>query len=80
MSDTIVPLILDFLQWIAAEPRSYPEVMDIWRTSCPRLTVWEDAVDGGLIARRRVDGSLLVEVTPAGYALLARSGRLEVIK
>ena len=78
MSDTLVPLILDFLEWIAAEPRSYAEVMDAWRTSCPRLTVWEDAVDGGLIARRRIGGTLLVEVTPAGHALLTHSGRASV--
>ena len=43
MADTLTPLILDFLEWVAARPRPYAEVMDAWRTSCPRLTVWEDA-------------------------------------
>ena len=52
MSDTLAPLILDFLEWIAARPRPYSEVMDAWRTSCPRFTVWEDVVDQGFVIRR----------------------------
>ena len=39
------PLILDFLEWIANKPRPYREVMAAWRTSCPKLTVWEDSID-----------------------------------
>jgi hypothetical protein len=75
-SDITAPLILDFLEWLAATPRPYAEVMDFWRTSCPRLTVWEDAVDGGYVARRR-EGRLeaVVEVTPLGHALLKETRR-----
>ena len=40
MSETLTPLIRDFLTWIDAEPRAYADVMDVWRTSCPRLSVW----------------------------------------
>ncbi|HEY3888869.1 MAG TPA: hypothetical protein VGL73_09870 [Caulobacteraceae bacterium] len=70
------PLILDFLQWLAAEPRPYAEVMDGWRTSCPRLSIWEDAVDGGYVVRRR-DGRLeaVVEVTPLGHQFLGEARR-----
>jgi len=52
-------------------------VMEAWRTSCPRLTIWEDAVDRGLVGRES-DGNLgpLVTVTPQGLALLRREGRL----
>jgi hypothetical protein len=71
VSATPEPLILDLVQSIAAGPRSYADVMEAWRTSCPRLTVWEDAVDRGLVARA---GSL-VEITAAGRALLTRAGR-----
>lgn len=68
-------LILDLVVWIAAKPRPYAEVMEAWRTSCPRLTVWEDAVDQGLVRRdERADG--LVSVTAAGLALLDAAGRL----
>lgn len=72
MTDTLTPLILDFLEWTDAQPRSYAEAMDIWRTSCPRLTVWEDAVDRGwVIPRRGADRELHVELTPAGRSFLA---------
>ncbi len=51
-------------------PRPYAEVIEAWRTSCPRLTVWEDATDAGLIICTTTDGELLVQATPAGRALL----------
>lgn len=71
MSDTIAPLIRDLVEWIASSPRPYAEVMDVWRTSCPRLTVWEDAVDQGLVEKHLVDGSgVMVTVTDRGRALL----------
>ena len=44
MSDETDALILDLVEWVAAQPRAYSDVMDAWRTSCPRLPVWEDAV------------------------------------
>jgi hypothetical protein len=76
-SDVTTPLILDFLRWLAAEPRTYAEVMDAWRTSCPRLTVWEDALDGGYVKRRCTGpGPALVEVTPHGLRLLAAEDRV----
>jgi hypothetical protein len=76
MSDVLAPLTLDFLAWLAAEPRDYMDVMDAWRTSCPRLTVWEDAIDAGLINRVHEAGApLRIELTPAGRALLASRPR-----
>jgi hypothetical protein len=76
-TDTLAPLILDFLEWIAVEPRAYSEVMDAWRTSCPRLTVWEDAVDRGFVVRRPVPGAeSRVTLTPLGRRFLDGSGRL----
>ena len=76
MSETLGPLILDFLEYLEAHPRPYAEVMDAWRTSCPRLTVWEDAVDRGFIARHRSEGELLVALTPAGQNFLRQRGRM----
>jgi len=43
-------LTIQLLSWIASRPRSYGETMDAWRTSCPRMPVWEDAVSDGLVA------------------------------
>lgn len=68
-------LVLDFVEWIAARPRRYSDVMDAWRTSCPRLTIWEDAIDSGLVQRCRTDGELSIEVTRAGRDLLATTRR-----
>ena len=77
LSKIIDPLILDLVEWVAKEPRSYAEVMEAWRTSCPRLTVWEDAVDTGFLVRERVAGqSVQVAITPKGRRLLADNGRL----
>jgi hypothetical protein len=67
MDATVDALVLDLLEWIGPEPRPYAEVLDAWRTSCPRLPVWEEATDRGLIARRRPDGEVaVVAVTHAG--------------
>jgi len=41
--------MLQMLQWLAQRPRTYGEAMDAWRTSCPRLSIWDDAMLGGLI-------------------------------
>ena len=76
MSGITTPLTLDFLAWLSAGPQPYAEVMEAWRTSCPRLTIWEDAIDAGLVAHRQIPGRpALVELTPDGAALLAAHGR-----
>jgi hypothetical protein len=77
MSATLDPLVLGLVAFVAAGPRPYDEVIDAWRTSCPRLTVWEDAIDRGLITRRRGEEGrgLVVQATSAGLALLQDSGR-----
>ncbi len=68
--DSLDALLLDLVEWIGPAPRPYREVMDAWRTSCPRLPVWEEACDRGLVARRHAHGQAWVTVTPAGNALL----------
>jgi hypothetical protein len=67
MSDPIEALILDLLESLAPEPRAYSDVIEAWRTSCPRLPVWEEANDRGFIARQ---GSL-VALTSIGREHLA---------
>jgi D-3-phosphoglycerate dehydrogenase len=48
--------------------------MDAWRTSCPRLPVWEEANDRGLVERQRASGSgQLVSVSPKGRAYLLQN-------
>ena len=73
MTEIVEPLILDLLEWIGPAPRPYPEVIDAWRTSCPRLPVWEEANARGFIAREHRDGvGAFVSVSPAGQEYLAQ--------
>ena len=71
MSDALGLLTLQFLAWVAERPRSYAETMEAWRTSCPRLPVWEDATSEGLVQRR--SGNLVV-LTDRGRAALDAGG------
>ena len=67
-------LMVELLAWVAARPRTYGETMEAWRTSCPRMPVWEDATSAGLVEVVRGDGAGLEE-----YAVrLTRSGREEL--
>jgi hypothetical protein len=76
MADKADPLVLDLVEWIAREPRVYREVIATWRSSCPRLTIWEDAVDRGYVARETVAGfGLTVTVTAEGEKVLREQGR-----
>jgi hypothetical protein len=70
VTDTVDDLILDLIEWVARRERTYRETMDAWRTSCPRLPVWEDATDRGLLETVFANGISLVRVTAAGFALL----------
>ncbi|MGJ5178659.1 hypothetical protein ACQR16_28465 [Bradyrhizobium oligotrophicum] len=77
MAATADPLVLDFVEWVARAPRSHAEVVETWRTSCPRLTVWEDAADLGYVARAAIAGvGTVVMVTEAGAQLLRDNGRV----
>jgi hypothetical protein len=76
MTEAADPLVLDFVEWIAREPRAYSEVVATWKTSCPRLTIWEDAADHGYVARETIAGvGLFVTVTEDGAKLLRTHGR-----
>ena len=73
MSSAVDALILDLIEWIGPQPRPYSEVIEAWRTSCPRLPVWEEANDRGLVERRHREGiGAFVTVTPSGLAYLAK--------
>src|SRR6201995_836355 len=71
------PLILDLLEWVGGEPRCYADVIDAWRTSCPRLTVWEDAVDRGFAVREHGGGrEVMIRLTADGRDFLRAHGRI----
>ena len=63
------PLTRDLLAWMAREPRTYRQTIEVWHTHCPRLSIWEDAVGNGLVRIRAAK----VELTPRGEAVLGAS-------
>ncbi len=67
-------LVTQLLQWVEERPRTYGDAMEAWKTTCPRLTVWEDALIAGLI---EIDSShskndAHVRLTLDGREMLAR--------
>jgi hypothetical protein len=71
MSEPASLIMLQFLAWVADRPRTYPETMEAWRSTCPRLSVWEDAIIEGLV-RIENCGGRAVALTPRGRAMLDR--------
>ncbi len=72
MAEPVGPLTLQFLAWVASRQRTYAEAMEAWQSTCPRHTVWEDALIDGLI-RVESEGQLqpsVVALTPRGRAIL----------
>jgi len=54
MIDTVVDtLILDLLEWLAKRDRSYEEVMEAWRTSCPDFRFGKRPMIAGLSRKRK---------------------------
>ena len=72
MTDTVDNLILDLIEWVGRRERTYQETMDAWRTSCPRLPVWEDATERGLVVASSASGRPIVRPTEAGLAFLEK--------
>ncbi len=59
-------LMIQFLRWVAERPRNYADLMEAWRTSCPRQSIWEDAQLDRLVQV----GSHGVTLTARGEAAL----------
>jgi hypothetical protein len=77
MPDPVDALLLDLLEWIGPHARPYADVVDTWRTSCPRLPVWEEANARGYVSHERSDGAgTLISVSAAGRAALAEHRRI----
>lgn len=74
MADPAKLLTVQFLAWLDARARTYGEVREAWRSTCPRLSTWEDALDAELVRFEsgggRVSDACAVTLTPRGHALL----------
>ena len=75
MTDPVDDLVLDLLEWLGSSSRPYAEVMEAWRTSCPRLTVWEEANESGFLERRFEPGTGPVVAVSASGRDYLRSNR-----
>ena len=73
MSDPAHALTLQFLTWVGEAPRTYAQAMEAWRSTCPRLSIWEDAILDGLVAFEggATRNQSRVTLTPKGRALLS---------
>ncbi len=74
MPEPVSPLTREFLTWVSARRRTYAEAMEAWRTSCPRLSAWEDALGDGLIEVGRSERlrEATVTLTERGRAVVGR--------
>lgn len=57
---------VELLTWVTARDRTYEDVVEAWKSNCPRYAVWDDAVSAGLVVAGR-DG---VALTERGRAVL----------
>jgi hypothetical protein len=76
LSDPVSLLTLQFLEWVARRQRTYDEAMEAWRSTCPRHTVWEEALMAGLIQIEATETprQSVVTLTPGGRAVLDANG------
>ena len=75
MFEYVNTAMIEFLAWISVRRRTYAEAMEAWQSTCPRHTVWEDALTDGLI---QFEGTLQqsdVTLTPRGRAILEEKHR-----
>jgi D-3-phosphoglycerate dehydrogenase / 2-oxoglutarate reductase len=64
-------LVRDLIRWVSTEPRPYVEVIEAWHTHCPRLPVWEDALEHRFVVRElSPDGELVVRASDEGIRYL----------
>jgi hypothetical protein len=74
-ADPVESLVLDLLEWIGPDARPYDEALEAWRTSCPRLPVWEEADAAGFLSRELRDDRLMLRVSARGRTHLAACRR-----
>jgi len=71
--DVVSEPVHQLLDWVWRGPRTYGETIEAWKTHCPRISPWEDALSQGLIAIERRDGVSLVVLTDAGASVQRRA-------
>jgi predicted transcriptional regulator len=79
MPEPLSPLMVEFLAWVSSRHRTYTEAMEAWQTSCPRHTIWEDALIDGLIQVKSngLRHESEVTLTPRGKAILNETSEVD---
>jgi hypothetical protein len=67
VSEASRALTKQLLEWIASHPRTRDEVIEVWRTTCPRLSIWEDACIDELVEHENG----FIVVSSRGQSLLS---------
>ena len=67
--------MLEFLSWISSRRRTYAEAINAWQSSCPRHTIWEDAMIDGYIEIKRQEKLRDPEVTLTATGLALLTGK-----
>ena len=67
-------LVVQFLAWIEARPRRREDVQEVWQSTCPLNSAWEDAIADDLVT---AGGEGYLILTARGRVLLDKSRRLE---
>lgn len=49
MTSAHASLTLQLLEWVVDKRCTHAELMEAWKTTCPRLSIWEDACAESLI-------------------------------
>jgi D-3-phosphoglycerate dehydrogenase / 2-oxoglutarate reductase len=75
VGDPVDALVLELLEWVGRGERPYRDVIEAWRTSCPRLPMWETANSQGLLEHRHRQGHETTVVVSAKGLELLRSSR-----
>lgn len=70
-----IALLTDMVAWLGKAPRKYSEVMEAWQTSCPRLSIWEDALQHKFVERYKKNNVPMIKLTKAGMKFLSSSGK-----
>jgi hypothetical protein len=66
-------LTLQLLEWVAERPRTHAELMEAWKTTCPRLSIWEDACADNLVGCERGRDGLAFLTEEGKRRLLSRA-------
>jgi hypothetical protein len=80
MNESVPALTLQLLEWLSSHPRTYAETMEAWRSTCPRLTIWEDALSELLVQVESgdVERENQVTLSERGRAILDRCISLNI--